>query len=158
MSKIFKAPEKVDVQKNEFSVFLGGSIEMDKAEKWQDALSKDLIRNFENIVIFNPRRDNWNASLENTIKNPVFKEQVAWEVDQLEKADYILLYFQPGTYSPISLLELGMFADKSKVVVCCPDGFWRKGNVEFVCEKFNIKMIDSYSDFIGFLKNKFMNS
>lgn len=155
MSSVFKAPQDVCVNNNEFSVFLGGSIEMDKAEKWQEALTANLLENFDNIVVFNPRRDNWNASLENSIKNPVFKEQVAWEVAQLEKSDYILLYFQPGTYSPISLLELGMFADKSKVVVCCPDGFWRKGNVEFVCEKYNIKMIDSYLEFTDFLKNKF---
>lgn len=47
-----------------------------------------------------------------------------------------------------------MFADKNKIVVCCPDEFLRKGNVEFICEKFDIKMIDSSSDFINYLKEK----
>lgn len=152
MSLIFKAPCETQTPEGHFSIFLGGSIENGKAELWQDKLSSALVETFNNIVIFNPRRENWDASLHNTIENPVFEEQVSWEYEHLEKSDYILLYFQPGTLSPISLMELGLFAGKSKLIVCCPDGFWRKGNVDFICKKFNIPTINNYMDVLNYLK------
>lgn len=152
MSLIFKAPCKTKKPEGYFSIFLGGSIENGKAELWQDKLSSVLIETFNNVVIFNPRRENWDASLSNTIENPIFEEQVSWEYEHLEKSDYILLYFQPGTLSPISLMELGLFAGKSKLIVCCPDGFWRKGNVDFICKKFNIPTINNYMDVLNYLK------
>lgn len=152
MSLIFKAPCKTKIPENHFSIFLGGSIENGKAELWQDKLSSALIETFNNIVIFNPRRESWDANLSNTIENPIFEEQVSWEYEHLEKSDYILLYFQPGTLSPISLLELGLFSGKSKLIVCCPDGFWRKGNVDFICKKFNIPTINNYMDVLNYLK------
>ena len=34
--------------------------------------------------------------------------------------------------APITLLELGLFARSGKLIVCCPDGYWRKGNIEVV--------------------------
>lgn len=152
MGRIYKAPEKTELKANEFSIFLGGSIEMDKAERWQDKLTQILLAKFNDIVIFNPRRDNWNSSLENKIENPVFDEQVSWEYEHLKKADIILIYFQPGTYSPISLLELGLFAKDNKVIVCCPEGYWRKGNVDFVCREFNIPVINNYEQIVDMIK------
>lgn len=152
MTRNFKAPNIIELDDTiKKTIFLGGSIEMDKAEKWQDALTEVILGEFDNIAVFNPRRDNWDASLENSLNNPVFEEQVSWEVEQLEKADVIFLYFQPGTMSPISLLELGLFASSGKVVVCCPEGFWRKGNVDFVCRKFNIPTINNYMDILDYL-------
>jgi hypothetical protein len=56
----------------------------------------------------------------------------------LEDADIILLYFDPNTKSPISLLELGLYARSKKLFVCCPDGFWRQGNVRVVCERYGV--------------------
>ena len=43
----------------------------------------------------------------------------------------------------ITLLELGLFARSGKLIVCCPDGFWRKGNVEVVCARYNVLLLDS---------------
>jgi len=42
--------------------------------------------------------------------------------------------------APISLLELGLEAKNKKVVVVCEDGFYRKGNVEIVCNKYDIPL------------------
>jgi hypothetical protein len=67
--------------------------------------------------------------LKQDISNPWFKKQVDWEMDHLNKADIIALYFQPRTLGPISLLELGMHAKdlsydstSRKLVVCCLKG------------------------------------
>lgn len=45
-----KAPNRVK------TVFLAGSIEMGKAEMWQDRLAT-TVADMEDIVLFNPRRD-----------------------------------------------------------------------------------------------------
>jgi hypothetical protein len=134
-------PTQVDLTTYEKFIFLAGSIEMDKAEMWQERVI-DLIKDdgVWEICIFNPRRRDWDSSWEQTIKNPHFKEQVNWELNSIEHSDTILFYFQPNTKSPISLLELGMcsnYVDK-KIIVCCPDGFWRKGNVDIMCERMDI--------------------
>lgn len=72
----------------------------------------------------------------------------------LEKVDMIAFYFSPNTKSPISLLELGLFSKKKNVVVCCPKGFWRKGNVDIVCEKYNITQVDNLEELINLIKQK----
>jgi hypothetical protein len=128
------------------SIFLAGSIEMGAAENWQDKLSRALAD--QDIVIFNPRRDNWDSSWVQSISNPQFREQVEWELDHQEQADQIVMYFDPTTKAPISLLELGLAARTGKLTVICPDGFWRKGNVEIVCKRFHIPLYHKMWDFL----------
>jgi hypothetical protein len=41
----------------------------------------------------------------------------------------------------ITLFELGLFARSGKLVVCCPDGFWRKGNVDVVCKRYGVETV-----------------
>lgn len=151
MSLLFKAPEKTYKPDGFTSIFLGGSIENGKAVLWQDDISVKIMDKNNKVVLYNPRREKWDANLSNSLDNHVFEEQLNWEYDHLALADIIFLYFQPGTYSPISLLELGLFSDKSKIVVCCPEGFWRKGNVDFICKKFNISMIDKVDEILNFI-------
>lgn len=151
----FKAPEKTIVPKGFKSVFLAGSIEMNKAEKWQEKITKDLLKKFDNLVIFNPRRDDWNSSWTQEIENKQFYEQVDWEHANILKADYVFIYFQKDTKSPISLMELGLVAGLHKnIIVCCPDGFWRKGNVDYICQKYKIKQINSIDELSEILKGK----
>jgi hypothetical protein len=54
------------------------------------------------------------------------------------------MYFDPNTKSPISLLELGLFAQSKKLIVCCPRGFWRKGNVDITCDRYGIPFFDDF--------------
>lgn len=132
--KLIYPPEYFHLIDDTTSIFLAGSIEMGKAEDWQNTVVERLSD--KRVTIFNPRRLDWDSSWEQTKDNEHFSEQVNWELDHLHSSDYILMYFQPGTYSPISLLELGMFGAKCKVI--CPEGFWRKGNVDIVCERYGI--------------------
>jgi len=128
------------------SVFLAGSIEMGKAELWQETFTERLSD--LSVTVFNPRRNDWNKEWKQDIAFPKFREQVDWEMDYLEEADVIALYFQPGTMSPISLLELGLHASSGKVIVCCPEGYWRLGNVQVVCSRFEIPIVDSMDELI----------
>lgn len=118
------------------SVFLAGSIEMGKAEDWQTKV-QDIMKG-ENVAIYNPRRDDWDSSWKQEMENPKFREQVEWELNALDRSSVIIMYFDPATKSPITLLELGIHAQSGKLLVCCPDGFWRKGNVDIVCAKYNV--------------------
>lgn len=138
---VYKAPESTSKRTEEISVFLAGSIEMGQAEKWQDTLPK--LVNIKNVAYFNPRRDDWDSSWIQSIHDSNFNEQVTWELDHLEESDIIFLYFAPDTKSPISLLELGLFATEGKVICVCPDGFWRKGNIEIVCERYGIPLFNT---------------
>lgn len=142
--RVYKAPEHME---ENIRIFLAGSIEMGTAEDWQTRLTSALER-FEHLTILNPRRDDWDSSWEQSINNPQFHQQVTWEIDMMEAADLIVFYFSPETKSPITLLELGLHAHDQKLLVCCPEGFWRKGNVDMVCERFNIAQVDTLEELI----------
>jgi hypothetical protein len=146
-----QAPNEVVLDTEYVNVFLAGSIEMGVAEKWQEkviaALSDKPIR------FLNPRRTDWDSSWSQDIHNEQFVEQVTWELNSLEMAQIVIMYFDPNTKSPISLLELGLHAKEQKLVVLCPDGFWRKGNVDVVCEFYGINQVDTFDELIEFIRS-----
>lgn len=144
---VIKAPNKLsDRNYNIPSIFLAGSIEMGNAENWQEEFTKYFERDFN---IFNPRRDDWDSSWKQSIDNPQFYKQVNWELNGLDKSDLIIMYFDPNTKSPISLLELGLYATSKKLHVICPEGFWRKGNVDIICKKYDIPLYEIINEFIN---------
>lgn len=121
------------------SIFLAGSIEMGAAEDWQAKAIEMLSPNAS--VIYNPRRPDWDSSWEQEIGNPEFNGQVNWELDMIEQANYVLMYFDPATKAPISLMELGYCGaiKPAHTYVVCPEGYWRKGNVDILCERTGIR-------------------
>ena len=129
------------------SIFLAGSIEMGLAEDWQRKVITALSD--KDYVFYNPRRSDWDSSWKQEISNPQFREQVEWEMEGLERASAIMMYLEPSTKSPISLLEMGLHArEQGKMVVCCPEGFWRKGNVDIVCAKYKIAQVETLDELI----------
>jgi hypothetical protein len=145
-----KPPNSGEIQGS--TVFLAGSIEMGVAEDWQTKVANRFEKH--QVTLYNPRRDEWDSSWKQEQKESKFNEQVNWEMNNLEDCDIIFMYFDPGTKSPISLLELGLHADSGKMIVVCPDGFWRKGNVDIVCTRFNIPLFNSLDDGMGALESK----
>jgi hypothetical protein len=137
-------------------VFLAGSIEMGVAENWQTKVVEHFNRpewNL-NLTFFNPRRDSWDSSWKQVQANTEFNHQVNWELNKLDDSDIIFMYLDPSTKSPISLMEFGMYSEKGKLIVCCPDGFWRKGNIEIVCTRNNIPLFSNLEDSLGALETK----
>lgn len=120
---------------------------MGVADDWQTRLVGELGE--RDLVVLNPRRAEWDASWRQSIEEPKFRAQVEWELDALDRADVIAMWFAPDTRAPITLLELGLHARSGKLVVGCPDGFWRKGNVEVVCARFGIPLTSAWSDFVA---------
>jgi len=149
--KIIK-PNSEDQRIEGVQIFLAGSIEMGAAEDWQTK-TQERFKDFP-ITLLNPRRDDWDSSWTQEQKNPQFNYQVNWEMDSLDKADIIFMYFSPETKSPISLLELGAYGSTGKMIVCCPDGFWRKGNVEIFCSRHDIQVYNDIEDAYGALMTR----
>lgn len=149
--QVITAPEPFCIRHP--SVFLAGSIEQDTAEKWQE----DLIRRLADypVTILNPRRKAWDASWDQSIRHAEFRKQVEWELAAMERADFIAMYFDPNTKAPVTLLELGLFATSRKLIVCCPEGFWRKGNVDIVCEKYGLKQAGNLDALVTAIKDSF---
>src|SRR5262245_21353171 len=138
MAFILKPPAPLDLAGRP-SVFLAGSIEMGRASPWQAQVETSL-RDLD-VVVLNPRRDDWDSSWHQSIQDERFREQVEWELAAQEKADLIAMYFAPDTQAPITLLELGLAAPTGRVVVCCPEGYWRKGNVDVVCARYRVPTV-----------------
>ncbi len=135
-----------------FTIFLAGSIDQGKAIDWQEDIT-NILSDYP-ITVFNPRRDNWNAGMIQDISNEDFRYQVEWELDRLDACDLIIMYFDENGKAPITLMELGLHATDSKMIVCCPDGYWRKGNVQVACERFGIPLHDTYKTFVQAIKNR----
>lgn len=129
----------IDLSPDARSVFLAGSIDMGHAEDWQATVTRALSD--REVVILNPRRDEWDASWEQDIGFAPFRDQVEWELEALERATVIAMYFAPASKAPVTLLELGLFLRSKRLVVCCPEGYWRRGNVEIVCRRYEVEMV-----------------
>ena len=126
---------------------------MGGAPDWQAALAAALAD--QDITLLDPRRDEWDTSWRQSIDEPRFREQVEWELDGLERADLVAMWFAPGSKAPITLLELGLVARTGKLVVGCPDGFWRRGNVEIVCARFAIPLVASWEAFVAAVRARY---
>jgi hypothetical protein len=135
---IIKAPIDFSAHLDKCKVFLAGSIEMNRTVDWQKQVEGSI--DSDQVLILNPRRDDWDSSWKQEKTNVQFKAQVQWELLAQKKADLIIMNFVPDTLSPITLMELGLFKDKN-MIVCCPNGYWRKGNVDIVCEEYGIKQV-----------------
>lgn len=149
---VIKSPGEIPLNSKKTKIFLAGSIDMGKAEDWQAKATQNLIN--ENVIIFNPRRDDWNKEWKPLASDSNFKKQVEWELSALESSDIIIMYFEPSSQSPITLLELGLYVKSKKLLVVCPDGFWRKGNVDITCKRYNVKMYNTLDDLLAVAKKK----
>ena len=93
---LYKPPANIALRNRaNKSVFLAGSIEMVNAENWQEKVS--TFFDSKGWDVLNPRRDDWDSSWVQTFENPQFYQQVTWELNALEHADLIIMYFDPNT-------------------------------------------------------------
>ena len=71
----------------------------------------------------------------------------------MDRADIIAVFFAKGTLAAITLMELGLFIQKGKrVVVACEEGFWKRGNVQVVCERFGMDVLGSLEELVEGVK------
>lgn len=116
-------------------IFLAGTIDMGNSIDWQQEAVDQLGESGGRYVVFNPRQPEWHPEREGEMDF-----QVNWELEHLEMADIIIMNFIAGSSSPITLLELGLFARSGKLRVICPEEFYRFDNVRITCERYGIPM------------------
>jgi nucleoside 2-deoxyribosyltransferase len=78
--------------------------------------------------------------------------QVSWELAALDACDVICFFFDWATMSPVTMMELGLWARSGKCVVCCDDGegrFWKGTNVRMVCERYGVPHVRRFEDLVG---------
>lgn len=119
---------------------------MGKAVQWQKHMASLLAP--LPITVNNPRRGHWDPTATQEAKNEAFAHQVKWELSALEKADVIAFFFDAATISPVTMMELGLWAKSGKVVVCCDKRFWRAGNVHLVCERYGVPFVERFEDLV----------
>jgi len=153
MARIIKPPTPFLSNDPLPSVFLAGSIDLGAAEDWQ-AQVEDLFSDLD-VLILNPRRDEWDASWEQSIDNLQFREQVEWELAAMESSTVVAMYFAQASKDPVTLLELGLCARAGRLVVCCPAGYWRRGNVQVVCQRYGVPLVESLSELVAEVRRRF---
>ena len=142
MANLIHAPDEIH---DDFKprVFLGGTIDNGDSPDWQSEVY-DRFKHFD-VTFLNPRRPNWSAQADQI----EIKRQIQWELHALKTADSVLIYFAPGSQSPISLLEMGIYVQSKKLVVCCPPKFYRYMNVKTTCEWFNAAFHESLDEAVA---------
>lgn len=135
--RVITAPENYKREANDICLFLAGGIT--NCRDWQSELIEKLatITNNENLVVFNPRRDNFDIHNPNeTIR------QITWEFKMLEMCDIFSMYFCGDTTSdqPICFYELGRYIARmqakypgswsSRIIVSCEKNFKRYKDVQ----------------------------
>jgi nucleoside 2-deoxyribosyltransferase len=140
-SLLITSPTPIPLDDARPKVFLAGSIDMGKAGNWQEQAQRALAD--AGVLLLNPRRADWNPQWKPAAGEPEFRRQVEWELDALEQADIVLMYFAPGTQSPITLLEFGLYARSGKLLVAAPEGYFRKGNVDITADHYAVPRFDS---------------
>lgn len=150
------APFDYEVPENVITIFLGGSIDMGAAENWQQKVINHFDNlEYDNVLFYNPRRKDWDSTWLQHPSNSQFSEQVNWEMDKQEKCNIKLYYFADNSVSPITLLELGKYANEyGNTIVYCSDKYFRYGNVAMFCDRYRISHTETFEDFILTIEKK----
>lgn len=130
-------------------IFLAGSAATTASTPWRTTLIHNLSHQLttpQSITILNPHRSDWDSTWIESPAFAPFAEQVSWELRGQELADIIAFYFDPDTQAPISLLELGLSVRSGKCVVCCPERYWKWGNVALVCKRSGVEVVGTLAE------------
>lgn len=137
------------------SVYLAGSIEMDSAPKWQRAFTEQLQD--LPVTVLSPRRKRFEKWDDQTKNNSALMRHIEWEWNCMKRCNLIAMYLHPGTMSRISLMELGHFSQdgkQHKILVCCPPGFDRQANVQFICKAEGVTLYENVEVFLKEIRAK----
>lgn len=105
------------------SVFLAGGIT--GCPDWQQEARALVHASDEDLIVVNPRRDNFPINDPNAAES-----QIGWEYYHLRLVDKILFWFPAATLCPIVLYELGAWSQTFKpIAVGVEPGYQREQDV-----------------------------
>lgn len=129
-------------------IFLAGTIDMGNSRDWQSDMLEHFSAKDGRYLLFNPRQDSWNADAEGEMDY-----QVNWELRHLEEADIIIMYILGTSKSPVTLLEMGLHARSSKLLVACEKDYYRYDNVRITCGFYGIPLYSSLDQLLDALES-----
>lgn len=137
MAKVITAPESIEV--SGYKAYLAGGIDMGLAQNWQAKVIQAL-QEYDDLVLLNPRRARFD---ENTLD-----EQIRWELEAMEAANLILMWFPNDAKAPIALLETGLYLQSGKLLLGAEASFYRRRNLEITAERYGVKLWPHLNDLI----------
>lgn len=146
-----KSPTSYDLRDHDHIIFLGGSLSVSEMiNSWRDEVASGLSD--YDVTILNPERDDLEDWVDDE-SNPEFLTHVNWVMSALVHADTVLMYFDPSTESPVSMMEFGMLAKNRNLMVCCPDSFHKSSIVKIVCNEYDVSLSSDKESFMRNIKN-----
>ncbi len=124
-------------------VFLAGTIDMGNSTDWQADVKNWFSGQKGRYLLFNPRRNSWNGGADGEMEY-----QVNWELEHLEQADIIIMNILGSSKSPVTLLEMGLFARSGKLYVACEPDFYRYDNVRITCDYYGVPLYNSIEELL----------
>ncbi|TYA78616.1 nucleoside 2-deoxyribosyltransferase domain-containing protein [Seonamhaeicola marinus] len=113
-------------------VFLAGSIDLNLDGNWREQVI-NLIG--DKVHFIDPTISGHDA-----MNDLQMESHINWELDMLDLADKVFLNFLEESKSPISLVELGMYTRTSKLIVVCPNAFYKSRYIKTLCKKYKIPL------------------
>ncbi len=140
------------------NIFLAGTIDMGNSEDWQKKFMEEVkLKHVGGLNILNPRREFWKSDWKQDFDDPNFSQQVNWELDAMEKSNFIFVNILPESKSPVTMMEFGIHTKSDKLIVCCPKQFYRSGNIHIVCDKYYVPLFNDYDRAFDYLIKKLNN-
>lgn len=130
------------------TIFLAGPTEVSWREDFIALLEQHLqdapiSPTLSGITMYDPFQPDWDGTWkEDYALDPRFKAQTDWELDRQESADLVVVFFDERSKAPVSLLEFGLCARSGRAVAGCQKGFWRRGHVQGVCQRYGVPLAD----------------
>lgn len=140
VAQIIRAPKRQPFS-HKTVLFLAGTTATQGQEDWRRVVL-EAIKGYP-VTVLDPVRTDWDDSWVEDVEFDPFRKQVEWELDMQEEANTIAMFFDPSKEGMVSLLELGLCARSDKAIVACPRGYVKRGNVQLVCRRFGIRVVDS---------------
>jgi hypothetical protein len=149
MATVVKAPNPYNTNL-QYSIFMAGAIDMGQARAWSSEVVEALSD--IDVLLLDPRRDDWSDDWEQCETCEPFATQVNWELDSLDACDMCIFVFTADSKAPITFLELGLFGAGKPAMICAEKGFYRTGNLQIVARRFNIPIYDNLDDMLTDLR------
>lgn len=80
---------------------------------------------------------------------------IVWELKAMEMSDLILMNFLEDAKSPISLVELGLNTMNKKLVVVCPDKFYKSQYIRTLCQYYETPIFYNLEEAITYIEIEF---
>ena len=119
-------------------VFLAGTIDMGRSADWQAA----LVARFRDSTAA-AGSSSTPAVGSSMPRRPKWSIRSRGELAHLEAADLIVMNLLGDSRSPISLLEMGLYARSGKLFVACSPDYYRYDNVRITCRRYGVPLYDS---------------